>query len=130
MLELGKGIISFRVRESLEGQVTKYTYTGWDMLKAEGVTGSAEAGEVTVKAGGERFSGEYVAERVEHELGADGFITEVHLRRNIMPGGPRGTSAVDEERERQRSGGGLPAGGRGGFCARNRQPKHRRRNFR
>lgn len=153
VLEFGKGVISFRVRESLEGQVSKCTYTGWDMQKGEGVAGSAEVGEVAVKAGGgkswadearvlpglwesvidgqgvrdaedarnralgalqnasmewqraearcagdhrirpgmrvtlkgvgERFSGEYVAERVEHELGADGFITEVHLRRNM-----------------------------------------------
>ena len=154
VLEFGKSIISFRVKESLEGQISKCTFTGWNMTKAEGVTGSATLGEVSVKAGGgtgwsdearilpgmwesvidsqgvtdaedarnralgelqnasmewqraevrcegdhrirpgmrvtlkyvgERFSGEYVAERVEHEFGIDGFITEVHLRRNMI----------------------------------------------
>ena len=176
VLEFGKSIISFRVRESLDGQISKCTYTGWNMLKAEGVTGSAEVGEVSVKAGGgtswsdearilpgmwesvidsqgvrdaedarnralgelqnasmewqkaevrcegdhrirpgmrvtlkyvgERFSGEYVAERVEHEFGIDGFITEVHLRRNMLPGDPKRASAIDEERERQHNAGG------------------------
>ena len=175
VLEFGKSIISFRVRESLEGQISKCTYTGWNMTKAEGVTGSATLNEVSVKAGGgrswsdearifpgmwesvidsqgvtdaedarnralgelqnasmewqraevrcegdqrirpgmrvtlkyvgERFSGEYVAERVEHEFGIDGFITEVHLRRNMLPGEPKRTSAIDEERERQHNGG-------------------------
>lgn len=154
VLEYGKSIISFRVRESLEGQISKCTYTGWNMRKCEGVTGSAEIGEVAVKAGGgkswaeearvlpglwesvvdsqgvsdsedarnralgelqnasmewqraevkcegdhrirpgmrvtlkyvgERFSGEYVAERVEHEFSAEGFTTEVFLRRNTI----------------------------------------------
>ncbi len=176
VLEFGKSMISFRVKESLEGQISKCTYTGWNMLKAEGVTGSATLGEVSVKAGGgkswsdearilpgmwesvidsqgvtdaedarnralgelqnasmewqraevrcegdhrirpgmrvtlkyvgERFSGEYVAERVEHEFGIDGFITEVHLRRNMLPGEPKRASAIDEERERQHNGGG------------------------
>ena len=54
VLEFGKSVISFRVKESLEGQISKCTYTGWNMLKAEGVTGSAEIGEVPVKAGGGR----------------------------------------------------------------------------
>ncbi|MBD5448336.1 MAG: phage late control D family protein [Treponema sp.] len=176
VLEFGKSMISFRVRESLDEQISKCTYTGWNMLKAEGVTGSAEVGEVPVKAGGgtswsdearilpgmwesvidsqgvtdaedarnralgelqnasmewqraevrcegdhriqpgmrvtlkyvgERFSGEYVAERVEHEFGIDGFITEVHLRRNMLPGEPNRPSAIDEERERQHNAGG------------------------
>ena len=180
VLEFGKSMISFRVKESLEGQISKCTYTGWNMLKAEGVTGSAEVGEVSVKAGGgtswadearifprfwesvidsqgvrdaedarnralgelqnasmewqrtevrcegdhrirpgmrvtlkyvgERFSGEYVAERVEHEFGIDGFITEVYLRRNMLPGEPKRTSAIDEERERQHNGGGAAEG--------------------
>ena len=175
VLEFGKSIISFRVKESFEGQISKCTYTGWNMLKAEGVTGSATLNEIPVKAGGgtswsdearilpgmwesvidsqgvtdaedarnralgelqnasmewqraevrcegdhrirpgmrvtlkyvgERFSGEYVAERVEHEFGIDGFITEVHLRRNMLPGEPKRTSAIDEERERQHNGG-------------------------
>ena len=175
VLEFGKSMISFRVRESLEGQISKCTYTGWNMLKAEGVTGSATLNEIPVKVGGgtswsdearilpgmwesvidsqgvtdaedarnralgelqnasmewqraevrcegdhrirpgmrvtlkyvgERFSGEYVAERVEHEFGIDGFITEVHLRRNMLPGEPKRTSAIDEERERQHNGG-------------------------
>ena len=60
---------------------------------------------VTLKYVGERFSGEYVAERVEHEFGIDGFITEVHLRRNMLPGEPKRASAIDEERERQHNGG-------------------------
>ena len=176
VLEFGKSIISFRVKESFEGQISKCTYTGWNMLKAEGVTGSATLNEIPVKAGGgtswsdearilpgmwesvidsqgvtdaedarnralgelqnasmewqraevrcegdhrirpgmrvtlkyvgERFSGEYVAERVEHEFGIDGFITEVHLRRNMLPGEPKRASAIDEERERQHNGGG------------------------
>ncbi len=176
VLEFGKSIISFRVKESLADQISKCTYTGWNMTKAEGVTGSATLGEVPVKAGGgrswadearifpgkwesvmdgqgvtdaedarnralgelqnasmewqraevrcegdhrirpgmrvtlkyvgERFSGEYVAERVNHELDANGFITELHLRRNMMPGEPRRASAIDEERERQHNGGG------------------------
>ena len=180
VLEFGKSMISFRVKESLEGQISKCTYTGWNMLKAEGVTGSAEVGEVPVKAGGgtswsdearilpgmwesvidsqgvsdaedarnraigelqnasmewqraevrcegdhrirpgmrvtlkyvgERFSGEYVAERVEHEFGIDGFITEVHLRRNMLPGEPKRASAIDEERERQHNAGGAAKG--------------------
>ena len=172
-------LITKRVRiykESFDGQVSKCTYTGWNMTKAEGITGSAEIGEVSVKAGGstswsdearifpgmwesvidsqgvtdaedarnralgelqnasmewqraevrcegdhrirpgmrvtlkyvgERFSGEYVAERVEHEFGIDGFITEVHLRRNMLPGDPKRASAIDEERERQHNAGG------------------------
>ena len=176
VLEFGKSVISFRVRESLEGQISKCTYTGWNMLKAEGVTGSATLNEIPVKVGGgtswsdearilpgmwesvidsqgvtdaedarnralgelqnasmewqraevrcegdhrirpgmrvtlkyvgERFSGEYVAERVEHEFGIDGFITEVHLRRNMLPGEPKRASAIDEERERQHNAGG------------------------
>ena len=180
VLEFGKSVISFRVRESLEGQISKCTYTGWNMLKAEGVTGSATLNEIPVKVGGgtswsdearilpgmwesvidsqgvtdaedarnrargelqnaslewqraevrcegdhrirpgmrvtlkyvgERFSGEYVAERVEHEFGIDGFITEVHLRRNMLPGEPKRTSAIDEERERQHNAGGAAKG--------------------
>lgn len=55
---------------------------------------------VTLKYVGDCFSGEYVAERVEHEFGIDGFITEVHLRRNMLPGEPKRPSAIDEERER------------------------------
>ena len=176
VLEFGKSVISFRVRESREGQISKCTYTGWNMLKAEGVTGSATLNEIPVKVGGgtswsdearilpgmwesvidsqgvrdaedarnralgelqnasmewqraevrcegdhrirpgmrvtlkyvgERFCGEYVAERVEHEFGIDGFITEVHLRRNMLPGEPKRASAIDEERERQHNAGG------------------------
>ena len=175
VLEFGKSMISFRVKECLAAQISKCTYTGWNMTKAEEITGSAEVGEVPVKAGGgtswsdearilpgmwesvidsqgvtdaedarnralgelqnasmewqraevrcegdhrirpgmrvtlkyvgERFSGEYVAERVEHEFGIDGFITEVHLRRNMLPGEPKRASAIDEERERQHNGG-------------------------
>ena len=180
VLEYGKSIISFRVRESLEGQISKCTYTGWNMRKCEGVTGSAEIGEVAVKAGGgkswaeearvlpglwesvvdsqgvsdsedarnralgelqnasmewqraevkcegdhrirpgmrvtlkyvgERFSGEYVAERVEHEFSAEGFTTEVFLRRNMLPGEPKRTSAIDDEREKQHNSAGARSG--------------------
>ena len=46
------------------------------------------------------------AERVEHEFGIDGFITEVHLRRNMLPGEPNRPSAIDEECERQHNAGG------------------------
>ncbi len=60
---------------------------------------------VTLKYVGERFSGEYVAERVNHEFDANGFITELHLRRNMMPGEPKRASAIDEEPERQHNGG-------------------------
>ena len=42
---------------------------------------------VTVKYVGEAFSGEYIAERVVHELSVSrGFTTEVYMRRNMTAG--------------------------------------------
>ena len=39
---------------------------------------------VTLKYVGKRFSGEYIADRVEHDLSVGGaFITQVHLKRNF-----------------------------------------------
>ncbi len=175
VLEFGKSIISFHVKESLSEQVAKCTFTGWNMMKCEGVTGSATLDEVPVKVGGnrswadearilpgkwesvvdsqgvsdaedarnralgelqnasmewqraevkceglyqahpgmratlkyvgERFSGEYVIERVNHEFDVNGFITELHLRRNMLPGEVRRASAIDDERGQQHNGG-------------------------
>ena len=43
---------------------------------------------VTVKYVGEAFSGEYIAERVVHELSVSrGFTTEVYVKRNMTAGG-------------------------------------------
>ena len=43
---------------------------------------------VTIKYVGEHFSGEYIAERVVHEVSVNGpFTTEVYVKRNMTAGG-------------------------------------------
>lgn len=53
-------------------------------VKCEGNRRLAPGTRVTVKYVGESFSGEYIAERVVHELSVSrGFTTEVYVKRNM-----------------------------------------------
>ena len=60
---------------------------------------------VTVKYVGESFSGEYIAERVVHELSESrGFTTEVYVARNRSWRQQRSVSVLDSERFQAREG--------------------------
>lgn len=53
-------------------------------VKCEGNRRLVSGTRVTVKYVGESFSGEYIAERVVHELSVSrGFTTEVYVARNM-----------------------------------------------
>ena len=65
-------------------------------VKCEGNRRLAPGTRVTVKYVGESFSGEYIAERVVHELSVSGgFTTEVYVKRNMSGRQQRSVSVPD-----------------------------------
>ena len=65
-------------------------------VKCEGNRHIFPGMRVTVKYVGEAFSGEYIAERVVHELSVSrGFTTEVYVKRNMSGRQQRSVSVPD-----------------------------------
>ena len=63
--------------------------------KCEGNWRLVPGTRVTVKYVGEAFSGEYIAERVVHEVSVNGpFTTEVYVKRNMSEGEEQGGSSM------------------------------------
>ena len=74
-------------------------------VKREGNWRLVPGTRVTVKYVGESFSGEYIAERVVHELSVSrGFTTEVYVKRNMSGRQQRSVSVLDSERFQAREG--------------------------
>ena len=74
-------------------------------VKCEGNRRLVPGTRVTVKYVGESFSGEYIAERVVHELSESrGFTTEVYVKRNRSWRQQRSVSVLDSERFQAREG--------------------------
>lgn len=77
-------------------------------MKCEGNRHIFPGMRITVKNVGDYFSGEYIAERVVHELSVSrGFMTEVYVKRNMSGPSSRGKSTpsvLDSERFQAREG--------------------------
>ena len=74
-------------------------------VKCEGNRHIFPGMRITVKNVGDYFSGEYIAERVVHELSVcRGFTTEVYMRRNRSGRQQRSVSVLDSERLQTREG--------------------------
>ena len=52
IMEWGKSLISFSGTESLDGQLSECTFTGWDEVKCEAITGTATLNDLPLKVGG------------------------------------------------------------------------------
>ena len=80
-------------------------YDSEDAVKCEGNRHIFPGMRVMIKNVGDYFSGEYIAERVVHELSVNrGFKTEVYVARNRSWRQQRSVSVLDSERFQAREG--------------------------